>query len=226
MKTLLAILIISATPLLCFAQSDSPKEPNWQTFAPEKEEFATEVPVQLRKAIVGPTETASRNYKGKFEGTYFFVFSDRIAAPGATNFALSFARNNQPGGTPELFGDISSEKFEFGDDEGFYHRLFTFKTSTRIYVLQTVSPGKDDPLAERFFAKLQIGKIQPADNLTQPRSEIDSVESATSYSGRQANGTRTGIASGAGIGRGPGPAPNNPQAAIPKQAPTRPSPFP
>ena len=183
MKTLFAILLISVTSLLCFAQSDSPKEPNWQTFAPEKEEFMTEAPVQLKQQMVGSVPSASRNYKGRLNGTYFFIFSDRIAAPGATKIALNFARISQPVGTREQFGDMPSEKFEFSDEDGFYHRLFTFKTNARIYVFQTVSPQKDDPLAERFFAKLQIGKIQSLDGM-QTSSESEDNETLSPDNGR------------------------------------------
>jgi len=194
MKTLFAGLIVLVTCVLCFAQSDTQKEPDWQPFAPDREEFSTEVPVQLRAAVT-LTPSANRNYKGRLNGTYFFIFSDRIAAPGATKIGLAFGHAAQPG-TSEMFGDMPSEKFEFADDEGFFHRLFTFKTKTRIYVLQTVSSEKDDPLAERFFAKLQIGKIQPADGETQP------IEPAAVGVPAQPSGGGIAAGKGSGIGSG------------------------
>lgn len=180
MKTLLAILIILIVSLFCFAQSDSPKEPNWQPFAPDKEEFVTEVPIVLNPRI--GVRGLTRSYRGKLNGTWFFIFSDAISSQSSTKIALNFARTTQPVGATETFGDMPSEKFEFGDVEGFYHRLFRFWTKTRIYVLQTVSSEKDDPLAERFFAKLQIGKIQPLDAIP-TSSESENNETLSSDNG-------------------------------------------
>jgi hypothetical protein len=173
MKTLFAAFFISVAAALCLAQSDAQKEPNWQSFAPDKEEFTTEVPTVLIPQI--GVRGLTRSYRGKLNGTWFFIFSDAVSSQSSTKIALDFARATQPVGTPETFGNMPSEKFEFADDEGFYHCLFTFKTKTRIYVLQTVSSEKDDPLAERFFAKLQIGRIQPLDAM-QTSSESENNE--------------------------------------------------
>jgi len=201
MKTLFATLVISITAALCLAQSDEQKEPNWQPFAPDKEEFATEVPTALTPKI--GVRGLSRSYRGKLNNTWFFIFSDVISGPSSTKIALNFARNSQPVGTLENFGDMPSEKFEFGDDDGFYHRLFTFKTNTRIYVLQTVSPQKDDPMAERFFAKLQIGKVQPGNGETQPIEPVEDTLPAPTPGSGIAAGRGGGIGSGS-----PSPAPD------------------
>lgn len=214
MKTLFAILIILVSSFLCLAQSDTRQEPNWQPFAPDREEFSAEIPVTL-KAAATLTRSANRNYRGQINGTYFFIFSDRRSAPGATKIALAFAHSAQPG-TSEQFGNMPSEKFEFADDEGFFHRLFTFKTNTRIYVLQTVSSQKDDPLSERFFAKLQIGKILPADPSIQQTDSSAAVETAaiTKPSQQTGNGSGSGTGSGSGPGSGGGIGNGNPQPEV------------
>jgi len=199
MKTLCAGLIVLFASLVCLAQSDTRQEPNWQPFAPDKEEFSTEVPTVLspRIAVRGIT----RSYRGRLNNTWFFAFSDIIASPSSTKIALNFVRATQPTGTQEKFGDMPSEKFEFADDEGFYHRLFTFKTNTRIYVLQTVSSEMDDPLAERFFAKLQIGKIQPADPSI-PQNAVSEPPKINFESRLEQLLSGRGSGSGGGIGTG------------------------
>ena len=194
MKILFAAFFISAAAALCLAQSEGSNEPNWQPFAPDKLEFATEAPTVLTPRI--GVRGLTRTYRGKLNSTWFFVFSDTVSSQSSTKIALNFARTTQPVGTPETFGNMPSEKFEFADDEGFYHRLFTFTTKTRVYVLQTVSSEKDDPLAERFFAKLQIGKIQPANGEAQP---IEPVADAVPA---QASGSGIAAGRGGGIGSG------------------------
>lgn len=211
MKPLFATLIVLVTCVLCLAQPDTQKEPNWQPFAPDKEEFATEVPTVLNPRIA--VRGITRSYRGRLNNTWFFAFSDFIANPSSTKIALNFARKYQKAGDQETFGNMPSEKFEFADDEGFYHRLFTFKTNTRIYVLQTVSTEKDDPLAERFFAKLQIGKILPADPSIQQADSSADVETAAvaKPSQQTGNGSRSGEGSGIGSGSGSGIGNGNPQ---------------
>jgi hypothetical protein len=223
MKTLLAVSLTALMSLSIYAQSEPQKGPDWQPFAPANEEFATEVPTALKQGNVTTSPSANRNYRGRLDGTYFFIFSDRVIAPGATNVALNFARNSQPVGTPEQLGNISSEKFEFHGEDGFYHRVLTFKTNRRIYVLQTASEASDDPLAERFFAKLQIGKVQSPDNVPPDSSVPSRFETTGDGSATKSNEAGIGTGSGIGTGRGSG-SESSPRTSQSTPQPTRPVP--
>jgi hypothetical protein len=144
------------------AQLPVQREPDWRIFAPKGEEFSTQIPVEPRVS-----NSAQANiYSGRVAGTYFFVFSEsKKNQAGLLKSALAYVRNQQPRIVAETYGEITSEKFEFADTDGFHHRVFAFTTAGRLYLLHTVSEDINDPLVSRFFEKLEIGKANLVDSV-------------------------------------------------------------
>jgi hypothetical protein len=158
MKLHLLIISIMIFGSFALAQSSvpsmksAPAVENWQTFAPDKEEFTLEIPALALPGFINDRAektTTSRFYNTFINGSYYFMFSDSLKDPDLQRMVFDFAKEMGDRNTPNVV-------FRFPDGSGFYHRILTIKTKNRIYTFQTVSGTEKSPSLDRFFAGIKI----------------------------------------------------------------------
>ncbi len=171
MKKLFAVtLIVLFISVFAFSQTETPKTPDWQLFAPDGEDFLIEVPIPLDASNfqnVDP-KNISRRYVNSLNGTYFYIFTDDSKKPIQFDFVSAFADSNQKGVTVDISGKLEIKKFVFADKEDFYHTIFAYKGENRFYIFQTISPTKENPIAERFLGSIKF----ILDSTTKSNAEI------------------------------------------------------
>ncbi len=155
--TVICILIGS---VFAFGQEQSQKQIDWRTFAQLGEEFTVEVPI-FPKSFSQSLDNSTRRYYRLFDKTYYFIFVDSFQKPiskfsGQHKEVMKFVNQFKQSGEKGNFGQFFGEKFEFIDDEGFYHIVVTVKTVSHIYAFQTVSHDKNDRVARHFFSSLKV----------------------------------------------------------------------
>ena len=179
---------------------------DWQTFAPDLEEFAVAAPAVLIPGFVNDyaaKTTTNRSYSLLKNGNYYFIFSDNLKFPDQNKTVFKFA-------------GISADQikqnviFRFADNLGFYHRILTIQTLNRIYTFQTVSEMENDPQLDRFFVGIKINSIAPdlkyaASSNNQAPVSTSNNQSSNGNSGKgMGSGTGSEIGSGNGVGSGSG----------------------
>lgn len=198
-------LFICLLFLTCgFVAAQTPTVENWQTFAPAAEEFSVEVPAALSVLEFSAKDgkTDSRDYRNIFDGTYFFIFSDSEKNRWQTKVVRDFVKQFQKGGNNFPAGTFTGEKFNFADDENFYHTILFVKTNARSYVFHIVSPTEKNPQVERFFASLHIKENDSVKSADDSKTEKSSVSVATITENQNANSVGSGIGRGSGSGVG------------------------
>jgi len=214
-KFLWIALIIFAAPIFLFAQSETKKSEQWQTFAPFGEEFSAEIPASM--TINGRGEK-SRSYKAELENTYFFIFTDSLKDSFYVKEISGFAKNYKTSKSVSAVGDFSGEKINFADDEGFYHTILIVETKNRAYVFQITSETENNPLVEQFFANLQLNRTIEKTTADSEDNNASSVKEKTVpntdivFGEGLATGSGTGSGSGNGVGSGTSNAKTQPQA--------------
>ena len=184
----LTFMLLVSGSLTTLAQTENSKTADWKTFAPEKEEFSIETPVSLNETKIPVPDIPpglrdqenaddNRRYQNALDGTYFYIFSDDWQKPKQFRFVLDFANSQDQFETSRNSGDLPTQKFEFSDDSNFYHTILSISGKNRIYVFHTVSPSKENPLVERFFASLKFNGKSLAENVSNTR--IDKEVSVT-----------------------------------------------
>lgn len=170
---------------------------NWQTFAPEAEEFSVEIPASLRPGAINDPAvktTASRSYRSFINGIYYYIFSDSLKHPVQKEVVFRFA------------GSLADENqqnvvFKFVDNSGFHHRVATLKTRNRIYTFQTVGDAESSPQTDRFFAGIKIDSKTP--ELTEAAPSDNEADSSVSTNKEtEKSGSGKGNSTGSGIGGG------------------------
>lgn len=194
----------------CFAQVAARSTENWQTLVPPKEECAVDVPVALLPFGNLKKLSASREYRNSLNGTYFFIFSEKRGKDVTIDDCLKFIRDHQKTGENATFGDLRAERFEFEDEEKFYHRAIFVNTSSRTYLFHAVSDYRDDNTAKRFLKSLKITERPVADlgkeyEETPPPSQkipVITVPAGSAKGVGDGSGTGSGTGSGSGSGSG------------------------
>lgn len=153
-------IITTAIMTLCavvygFAQTALPSPENWPITAPAAEEFRVEVPI-TPAVFEHPKKRMGRTYSSDVKGTHFRIFSEKRSEAYSIKKGLEFIRGFEKKGSAVAFGPIKAEKFDFEDDEKFFHRAIYLETSSRAYLFHTISENGDDNVAKRFFRTLQI----------------------------------------------------------------------
>lgn len=198
-------IILTAIITICsfvggFAQTFSHSPENWQTVALPDEEFSVEAPVEMTLPTPHPKKDMGRTYFSNLNGTYFRIFSEKRSEADSIEKGLQFIRGFEKKGGRLMFGGINAEKFDFEDDEKFFHRVIYLETSSRAYLFHTISENPNDNAAKRFLRSLQVAgrPISGAGtdyDETPPQAQKGMAGTAT------ASGTETGSGQGFGIGR-------------------------
>lgn len=198
-KFLIVVLMIFAASIIALAQTGAKKSDQWQNFAPFGEGFAAEIPASMTTDSRGDE---NQFYSTLSEGTYFFVFSDSLTSDFQVKTVLEFVKDKTAAKSVSTVGDFSGEKFNFADDEGFFHTILIVETKNRAYVFQTTSEAKKNPAVERFFAGIQLNRtIEKRAAKSEERDEMPVQEAPVSTAGSgQGNGKGSGIGSGIGAG--------------------------
>ncbi len=201
--------------ICCFASAQTPSNTeNWRTFAPADEEFSVDTPAPLTLTLFGEKDerTVTRRYTNVYNGTYFFIFSDSGKNLLQTNLVRDFAKSFQKSGKMFQAGNLTGEKFEFADNENFYHTILFVKTNARSYVFQTVSPTEDNHLVGIFFAGIKIAGLEVKDfgkaEKNSAPEKISGNETATVTNQSEKN-VGNGNGSGNGNGNGSSSGTNN-----------------
>jgi hypothetical protein len=149
--------IVTICAMVCgFAQTPSPSPENWQTLTPAAEDFSVEAPLEMNLFRQHPKRDLGRIYFNDLNGTYFRIFSEKRSEAHSIEKGLEFIRRFEKKGSGVAFGPIKAEKFDFEDDEKFFHRVIYLETSSRAYLFHTISENRDDNAAKRFLRSLQI----------------------------------------------------------------------
>jgi TonB family protein len=172
--------------------------PNWRTFEPRLRDFSVEAPVALTSDENDPTGD-SRNYWGRFEGVYLYVFADKIGANQPSgDTALRFARNHQKTGSPATVDGRDAQEFVFKNEDDYYHRVVCLEWGGKRYIFQAFSENRSDPLIDRFFASIKIKKDISGTAPTDAPVDRDAALPPS------VGGTVSGSGSGSGLGKGSG----------------------
>ena len=196
MKIALLIFIIVSGFVSGFAQTPSYSPENWRTVAPRAEGFSVEAPVEMTLSPQRSKRDIGRTYFNDLNGTYFRIFSEKRSESDSIEKGLEFIRGFAKKGSGVAFGEIKAEKFDFEDDEKFFHRVIYLVTSSRAYLFHTISENRDDNAAKRFLRSLQI--------LGRPVSGAGTDYDATPPPAQKET-TGTGAGSGQGSDRGTWP---------------------
>lgn len=241
---ILIVIVVSG-----FVSGMAQKPAKWQVLAPANEEFSIEVPVRMdysddmSEAPAGPgysedkSEDISREYRNRFEDTYFFIFSEsRPDKYSAIRAGSGFIHKFDEKGNAISIGRLEGRKYVFSDDEGFYHTAVFIKTKARTYLFHAISEGRS-PVADHFINSLNLEEKElsqlmaptPKTVSEPPADDEKEVEPANApiNGGQPADGRDTGQGT-AGLGRvsraspstvsvGGGPAPS----VVPSARPTR-----
>ena len=156
MRIITITIIVICAAVCGFAQSASTSPENWQTLTPAGEEFSTEAPVEMTLSTPHPKMDIGRTYFGDLNDTYFRIFSEKRSEADSIEKGLEFIRGFEKKGSGVTFGRIKAEKFDFEDNEKFFHRVIYLETSSRAYLFHTISENRDDNAAKRFLRNLQI----------------------------------------------------------------------
>lgn len=220
-----AVLVTLLSSTIVFSQTDVSKTANWTTFAPKGEEFSVETPILLL-TVKYSDENKSNRYYNVLDGTYFFISSDNLKFIDKPNVlpqykqVLDFVKSSKQTGMNEKVGEYDAEKFDFTNADDFHHKILIVKTKNRIYVFQTTSPSKENPLVGRFFSELKINQVpnsetavlpeiknQPIDSIPIEPLKDKEVESPLKDKKIESNiggGMGSGQGSGSGLGSGRG----------------------
>jgi len=198
-KFLWIALLIFAAPVFVFAQYETKKSEQWETFAPLGEEFSAEVPASVLTKERGKK---SRFYSAFAEDAYFFIFSDSRKDAFNTRKVSEFARGYQPVKSVSAVGNFSGEKSSFADAEGFYHIILTVETKNRVYVFHTTSETENNPLVERFFANIQLNRLLEKNIAGAEDKDTKSIQDLAVQNLGNGYGSGTGSGNGNGVGNG------------------------
>jgi peptidoglycan hydrolase-like protein with peptidoglycan-binding domain len=226
-KSFAVILIILVNSIFALSQIETPTKADWQIFTPAIEEFSVEVPSPF--ILGGDSEVdANLNYSKLFDGTYFFIFSEKPKNTFLYERAMGFVKSLRQIGSLENIGEYETEKFEFADSENFYHTILTAKSENRVYVFQTTSPIKDNPAVTHFFSSLKLKGKTSMEVLTSPKVETiapipnqrKNIETKKPESNQISLGNSNGTGKGNGIESGRGDSSGNSTETKPLPSPT------
>lgn len=195
-----ALLLLTAT----FIAQTAKKVENWQEFSPISEEFSVDTPLTLEQR--GDNEPKSfRKYFGSINGVYVYIFSD----PVKTQSCYASVRDILPkiGGTTDALAKDadSSSSVSFKDTFGYWHKLTTLRTETRVYIAQTVTLDEKSEVAHHFIESFGIGSRPPFVPIAEPSTELTSDELKV-VRVNKSEGQSSGSGSGSGSGKSTGSA--------------------
>lgn len=206
MKYYMVICTFLFFTLSSSAQDNDFLRVDWSTLTPLDEPFSTEVPIKMDVSSAGQ-ENKYRRYAGKLGNTYFFIFSENVDSEAfLTQTPLSFVHSYIEKGKTVSLNGVSSELFEFADDEGFSHRILFCETKTRRLVFHALSRTKNNEMVDRFFDRLRIEDLRIIESKTKDTvSKEKPIESNSAITQNQeiSRGSGSGLGSGsAGGGSG------------------------
>lgn len=199
-KMLVLFSLISLLSAIAASQTAPRKNINWQTFAPDNEEFSVETPFPLTFDNLGTKKkNAGRRYSNHSENTYIFIFSDSEKEHFQTDFVSNFIRRFQSKTGNAQIGNFQGVRYNFTDADDFYYSVLIISGENRFYVFQTVSETENNPLTEKFFASIQLNSRSSQNNPPENDSEEPNEPEKTITDESQ-----TGQGSGRGSGSGDG----------------------
>src|SRR5262249_34564357 len=128
MRNLFQLILVSL--VFCMAaeaQLPTQSEPTWTSLQPEGEIFSVELPSTIS------TDRSQDKSLSKFwtsiNGDYFMIFSEKLEKLQDVRIALEYIRSHQKQGEKESIGLVHAERYDFEDEDSFYHTAisFTFK---------------------------------------------------------------------------------------------------
>lgn len=177
MKTFFTVVLFTIyLSIFGFAQTDLPKSADWETFAPENEEFWIDIPIALNASLFkndNSNNDFNRRYLNSFDGTYFYIFSDNPKTAGQFKYIAEVIKTYKQTGKTERIGEFETEKFSFPDNGDFYHTILTVKGKNRFYVFQTISLTKENLAVDRFFGSIKLSGKSSAENFVEMKNEKD-----------------------------------------------------
>lgn len=241
-RSFLLIACVGLLAVSSLSQQPTPSPEKWRVLQPENEEFSIDSPVEM--AIDGGKEPKhSRKYRAQINGTYIYVFSDPlikvfsdpIKSADCFGAVRRFVESN--GKTLDISNELQTvTRLSFEDAFGYWQNIALVKTESRIYVAQTVSIDKNDPVANRFVSSFGLGKhFFAPEKSAAPKVSVagsgDQTGSRTGSGSGQGNGVGSGSGSGLGSGSGSGggigtgpPSPIQPQESRPLRILSKPKP--
>lgn len=138
---------------------------DWTTFAPELEEFSVEVPVALDASIqkIDPAKPDDgRTYFNRFEGTYFYIFSELPTNRTETFTVENFVDAVRGKAVKSWVGLLESKNYSITDGFGYVHQILCFEGRQRKYCFQTISPTTVSESAKRFISSVGYSPKAPA----------------------------------------------------------------
>jgi TonB family protein len=192
---------------------------NWKTLSHDQDEFSLEAPEGFEFARPGlPSNKITARGEFHSESDRFFLFIDSLKEPSQRKQVEAYLRYAGQATPARDKVDHKAVTIEFEDADGFYHRVMSYGTESRIFTLQTVSRTKASENALRFLNNLIVKPIATSDVATSQTdiqnnrdSRLDdslkSVDTPVAQRGggiEYGGGYGTGLRSGSGNAQGSG----------------------
>jgi TonB family protein len=187
----------------CFAAA-AQNSVTYKSFDGAADRFSVEVPFELN--VRGDADNLSgRKYYGAGLGSWVYIFSEPSKRLDDIKTVKKFVESN---GHAFAIGSDSKhpQKLSFKDQYGYWQNLVAFNSNGRTYVLQAVSYGILDPVADRFLASLRFTGEVPAPDYKARVEPIrdDQLTLMPPSSGGGGIGSGTGSATPISVGVGNG----------------------
>ncbi|MCD9188484.1 MAG: energy transducer TonB [Pyrinomonadaceae bacterium] len=196
-SSLLFFIWIFLFSLSNFAQTESA---DWQIFQPPTDEYSIELPVTATLIFADKQENNYR-FSAKFDGRFFFIFSENIKAKSPDKTLQKFIDyiNTKP--VESQMNGLKVEKYSFKSPDGYFHNLWLVNTKNKIYAFHSASEIEKDEVVERVLKSISFdGKAR----------KIKRVESRPAETEQDAGTSNDNAVSNSGTGSGRGIPPKLP----------------
>ena len=144
----------------------------WKKIENPDDEFAFDLPSGFNLDETEDENDTARSYSYSGGGVRLFVFSDPVKDCERFDVILNFlaARERKT----KTYNDLSGDSYNFGDDEGFFHSVFTIKSETRTYVFHGVATENQHKDVTRFIRSISLNS--KSSNLEFPRNADNRID--------------------------------------------------
>jgi len=162
-SSLLFFIWIFLFSLSNFAQT---KNADWQILQLPTDEYSIELPT-IATLIYADKQENNYRFSAKFDGRFFFIFSENIKAENPDKNIEKFIANANAKPVESKINGLKVKKYSFKFTDEYFHNLWLVKTKNKIYAFHSASEIEKDEVVERVLKSLSFKR---------KAMEINSVE--------------------------------------------------
>lgn len=153
-SSLLFFIWIFLFSLSNFAQTESA---DWQIFQLPTDEYSIELPT-VATLIFADKQENNYRFSAKFDGRFFFIFSENIKAENPDKNIEKFIANANAKPVESKINGFKVKKYSFKFTDEYFHNLWLVKTKNKIYAFHSASEIEKDEVVERFLKSLSFNR--------------------------------------------------------------------